>query len=60
MNYENPINCIIILFSLAHGYVKKGEMMAVMGPSSAGKSTLFNALTFKSTKGLKVLISKIL
>jgi len=36
------------------GYIKKGELMAVMGPAAAGKSTLFNSLTFQNTQGLNV------
>ncbi len=40
------------------GYVNRGELVAVMGPSSAGKSTLFNALTFQNLSGLQVRVSK--
>ena len=36
------------------GNVKQGELMAVMGPSAAGKSTLFNALTYRNLAGLQV------
>ncbi len=36
------------------GYVNSGEVVAVMGPSSAGKSTLFNALTYQNLSGLNV------
>ncbi len=35
------------------GHVNQGELMAVMGPSAAGKSTLFNALTYRNLGGLQ-------
>jgi ABC-type multidrug transport system ATPase subunit len=38
------------------GEVKQGELMAVMGPSAAGKSTLFNVLTYRYLGGLEVVI----
>ena len=36
------------------GYVNKGELLAVMGPSAAGKSTLMNALSFQNLNGINV------
>ena len=41
-------------FSLVSGHVEPGELLAVMGPSSAGKTTLFNALMIQNLKGIKV------
>jgi len=43
-----------IFLTLANGYIRKGELMAVMGPSSAGKTTLFNALTMQGINELSV------
>jgi len=40
---------------LVSGYANKGELLAIMGPAAAGKSTLCNALSFQNTQGLKVL-----
>jgi ABC-type multidrug transport system ATPase subunit len=34
--------------------VKPGELVAIMGASGSGKSSLLNALTFRNTKGLEV------
>nr|AHK05665.1 ATP-binding cassette transporter sub-family G 75152 [Tigriopus japonicus] len=36
------------------GYANKGELLAIMGPSSAGKSTLLNALAFQNLNGLQI------
>ena len=41
------------IYFLATGYIREGELMAVMGPSAAGKSTLFNALTYRNLGGLQ-------
>ena len=36
------------------GYVRPGQLLAIMGASGAGKSTLLNALTFRNLSGLSV------
>jgi len=36
------------------GYVRPGQLLAIMGASGAGKSTLLNALTFRNLSGLTV------
>ena len=38
------------------GYVRPGQLLAIMGASGAGKSTLLNALTFRNLSGLSVSI----
>ena len=42
------------VFSLVSGHVEEGELLAVMGTSGAGKTTLFNSLMFQNLQGLKV------
>ena len=39
---------------LVSGYVRPGQLLAIMGASGAGKSTLLNALTFRNLSGLSV------
>jgi ABC-type multidrug transport system ATPase subunit len=41
-------------FVSVSGHVKEGELMAVMGTSGAGKTTLFNALMFQNLEGIQV------
>merc|ERR1712226_1090010 len=36
------------------GYVRPGQLLAIMGASGAGKSTLLNALTFRNLSALTV------
>ena len=36
------------------GYVKPGELVAIMGASGAGKSTMLNTLTYRNMDGLEV------
>ena len=43
-----------IVFVLVSGHVEQGELLAVMGTSGAGKTTLFNALMFQNLQGIKV------
>ena len=39
---------------LVSGYVRPGQLLAIMGASGAGKSTLLNAMTFRNLSGLSV------
>ncbi len=43
-----------VILKSASGYVKPGELVAIMGASGAGKSTLLNSLTFRNLQGLEV------
>ncbi len=52
-----PISLCVCVSRPVSGYVNRGELVAVMGPSAAGKSTLFNALTYQNLSGLKVRLS---
>jgi len=43
-----------VILDNVSGYVNKGELLAVMGPSAAGKSTLMNALSFQNLNGINL------
>jgi ABC-type glutathione transport system ATPase component len=45
---------LYFFFVSVSGHVKEGELMAVMGTSGAGKTTLFNALMFQNLEGIQV------
>ena len=45
--------CQVELIAVS-GYLKPGGLVAIMGASGSGKSTMLNALTFRNTKGLDV------
>ena len=46
-----------VILSNVYGFVKKGELLTMMGPSGAGKTTLLNVLAGRCTydKGLVTL-----
>ena len=53
-NHMKGLPLYIFFFVSVSGHVKEGELMAVMGTSGAGKTTLFNALMFQNLEGIQV------
>ncbi len=41
-------------YFLVSGHVTSGQLVAVMGTSGAGKTTLFNTLMYQNMNGLEV------
>nr|XP_022306323.1 protein white-like [Crassostrea virginica] len=47
-------NCSKIILNEVSGYVRPGRLVAIMGASGAGKTSLMNVLTFRNIRDLSV------